>query len=447
MENISTQEAKQIAEEAYVFGYPFVMNYRSHYMVTINEASPFFKAPFNHIVHDTKPADHTRKDVVAMNGDTPYSNFGFDLRAEPVIISVPDLPDRYYVMQFVDFYTHNFAYIGTRATGTKAGDYLLVGPKWQGEIPEGKFNEVFHCETDFGGVICRTQLKGLDDLENMIAIQQGYKITPLSVFIGEVPKSAPLVDWPDWDPAMVTSLNFITLLNFLLPFYQPYHPDDMPVMARLEKIGIAAGKPFNADELEPDTRQAIQAGFEAGLQKITYKTENIGEKVNGWNMTDAIGPREFFNGDWLLRAAAAQAAMYMNDKIEAFYRVVFVDAYGETLDAQANKYILHFEKVNIPAAKYFWSVTMYDKSADGTTGYMVANPIDRYLINSTTEELIYSEDGSLSIYIQHEQPEGEKAANWLPAPDAPFYMCMRIYGPEESVMNNKWEPPAVERMQ
>jgi len=90
---------------------------------------------------------------------------------------------------------------------------------------------------------------------------------------------------------------------------------------------------------------------------------------------------------------------------------------------------------------------MYDKSADGTTGYMVANPIDRYLINSTTEGLIYSEDGSLSIYIQHEQPEGEKAANWLPAPDAPFYMCMRIYGPEESVMNNEWEPPAVEGMQ
>ena len=346
--NLTPQEVQQIAEETYIFGYPFVMNYRSHYMVTINEASSFFKAPFNHIVHDTKPADHTRKDVVAMNGDTPYSNFGLDLRAEPVVISVPDVPDRYYVMQFVDFYTHNFAYIGTRATGTKAGDYLLVGPKWQGEIPEGKFNEVFHCETDFGGVICRTQLKGLDDLENMIAIQQGYKITPLSVFMGEAPKSAPAVDWPDWDPAMVTSLNFITLLNFLLPFYQPYHPDDMPLMANLEKIGVAAGKPFNADELEPDTRQAIQAGFEVGLKKITYKTENIGLKVNGWNMTDAIGPREFFKGDWLLRAAAAQAAMYMNDKIEAFYPLVFLDADGETLDAQANKYILHFEKESIP---------------------------------------------------------------------------------------------------
>jgi hypothetical protein len=445
MGNITSHEARQIAEEAYVFGYPLLMNYRSHYVVAISEASPFFKAPYNHIVHDTKPADHTRRDVVAMNADTPYSNFGLDLRAEPVVVSVPDVPDRYYVMQCVDFYTHNFAYIGTRATGSKAGHYLFVGPKWQGEIPEGKFNQVFHCETDFAAVICRTQLKGLDDLENMVAVQQGYQITPLSVFMGKPPKSAPAVNWPDWDPAVVTSVNFIGLLNFLLPFCEPYHPDDVALMERLGKIGIAPGKPFDADELDPTIRQAIEAGQRAAIRKIAERVENIGEKVNGWNMTDACGPREFFKGDWLLRAAAAQAAMYMNDKIEAFYPLVFVDADGSTLDGTTNQYVLHFEEDEIPPAKYFWSVTMYDKSADGTAGYMVDNPIDRYLINSTTEGLIYGEDGSLTIYIQHKQPEGEKAANWLPAPTEPFYMAMRIYGPEESVMSGEWAPPPVEK--
>jgi hypothetical protein len=443
MDKILPQEARQIAEEAYIFGYPLLMNYRSHYVVAINEASPFFKAHYNHIVHDTKPADHTRKDVVAMNADTPYSNYGLDLRAEPVVVSVPDVLDRYYVMQCVDLYTHNFAYIGTRATGTRAGNYLFVGPKWRGEIPEGKFNQVFHCETDFAAVICRTQLKGLDDLENMIAIQKGYKITPMSVYFGESPKSVPEVNWPDWDSSVMTSVEFITLLNFLLPFYEPYHPDDVLLMARFEKIGVVAGAPFDAEILDPTILKAIEEGQQAAIKKIAEKVENIGEKVNGWNMTDACGPREFFNGDWLLRAAASQAAMYMNDKIEAFYPLVFVDADGEILDGKANQYILHFKEDEIPPAKYFWSVTMYDKSADGTAGYMVANPIDRYLINTTTEGLIYGEDGSLTIYIQHEQPEDEKAANWLPAPAESFYMAMRIYGPEERVMSGEWYPPAV----
>jgi hypothetical protein len=139
------------------------------------------------------------------------------------------------------------------------------------------------------------------------------------------------------------------------------------------------------------------------------------------------------------------AAIFANDKIEAFYPLVYVDADGQVLDGKTGKYILHFEKDGIPPAKYFWSVTMYDKSADGTAGYMVENPIDRYLINSTTEGLVYGEDGSLTIYIQHEQPEGEKVANWLPAPAAPFYMALRVYGPEERVMKNEWSPPAVQK--
>ena len=140
------------------------------------------------------------------------------------------------------------------------------------------------------------------------------------------------------------------------------------------------------------------------------------------------------------------AAIFANDKIEAFYPMVYVDADGGVIDGTANKYTLHFTKDEIPPAKYFWSVTMYDKRADGTAGYMVDNSIDRYLVNSTTAGLIYGEDGSLTIYIQHEQPEGEKAANWLPAPAAPFYMAMRIYGPEERVMKNEWAPPAVQKM-
>ncbi|MCK4487303.1 MAG: DUF1254 domain-containing protein, partial [Desulfobacterales bacterium] len=337
-----------IAEEAYIFAYPMVMNYRSHYLVGLNEASPFFKAPYNKIVSDTEPADHTRHDVVTMNADTPYSNFGLDLRAEPVVVSVPDVPDRYYVLQFSDWYTHNFAYIGTRTTGSKAGHYLFVGPKWKGEIPKGKFDKVFYCETDFVGTIGRTQMKNLADLPNVLAIQKGYTVAPLSVFLGKPPKLAQAVDWPAWKPEIMTSLEFFSYLNFLLPFYQPFHPEDKPYMERFAKIGIVPGKPFDADKLDPAIRTAIEQGMKSGDKKIAVKTLEMGEKVNGWIMSDAAGPREFYKKDWLLRAAAAMSAMYMNDKAEAFYPIVYEDADGKTLDGKAGKYTLCFEKGKLP---------------------------------------------------------------------------------------------------
>jgi hypothetical protein len=445
MNKIIPQEAKQIAEEAYIFAYPMLMVYRALYYNYINERSPVYRAPFNQLVHDSKPADHTRIDVVTMNGDTPYSNFGIDLRAEPVIVSVPEIKGRYYVLQFPDFYTHNFAFIGTRATGTGAGDYLFVGPKWEGEIPEGKFKQIFYCETELTGGIGRTQLFGLDDLPNVLEIQKGYKITTLSEFLGEEPKAIPETDWLSWKDELLSSLEFIDYFNFLIPFCEPIHADDQEAMAQFAKIGIASGATFDASAFDAETIKAIEAGIADAIKKIAYKAEHIAEQVNGWNMMEAFGPREFFKGDWLLRAAAAMAAIFANDKIEAFYPLVYVDADGGVLDSTANKYTLHFKKDEIPSAKYFWSVTMYNKRADGTAGYMVDNPIDRYLINSTTEGLNYGEDGSLTIYIQQEQPEGDKAANWLPAPAAPFYMAMRIYGPEESVMSGEWAPPAVQK--
>jgi hypothetical protein len=420
------------------------------------------------MVHDVKPADHTRIDVVTMNGDTPYSLFMIDLRTEPVIVSVPEIKDRYYVLQFPDLYTHNYAFIGTRATGTKAGDYLFVGPKWKGEIPEGKFKKIFHCETELtAGVgrtqlfglddlpnvleiqkgkgeipegkfkkifhceteltagVGRTQLLGLDDLPNVLEIQKGYGIAGLSEFMGEEPKTIPDTDWPVWKEEVLSSIEFIDYFNFGLTFCEPIHPDDMEAMARFARIGVKPGAAFDKSACSEDVIKAIEEGIAEATKKIQHKAENIAEQINGWHMMEAFGPREFFKGDWLLRAGAGMAAIFANDKIET----------------------LHFTKDEIPPAKYFWSVTMYDKRGDGIAGYMIENPINRYLISSTTEGLLYDKDGGLTIYIQHAQPEGEKAANWLPAPAEPFYMCMRIYGPEERVMNNEWAPPAVQNVE
>jgi hypothetical protein len=440
---VTPEEAKTIAEEAYVFAYPMLMNYRSLFVVVINPQSPFYKAPFNTIVHDTLPADHTRKDVVAMNGDTPYSNFGMDLSGEPVVVSVPQISDRYYVMQFVDLYTHNFAFIGSRSTGNEAADFLFVGPKWNGEIPEEKFKEVFKSETNFVTVIVRTQLLGMDDLPNLKKIQNQYKIQTMSSFLGTEPVATPAIDWPAWNPATMNDAQFIGLFNFLLAQCQPINKEDKELMSRFAKIGIVPGAKFDTTQFDKQMIDAINEGVKSGIAKITDKAKNIGQQVNGWNMTDAIGPREFFKGEWLLRAATAQVGMYMNDKIEAFYPITFVDKDGETLNAKDNKYVLQFGKEKFPPAKYFWSVSLYDKSAEGVAGYMIENPINRYLINATTEGLVYNEDGGLTIYIQNEKPEGDRASNWLPAPANEFYLILRIYGPKESVMDGSWTPPAV----
>ena len=443
---VSPKEAKAIAEEAYIYAYPMLMGYRAIYYGAVDTTSPIFRAYPNILVHDSKPADHTREDVVTINGDTPYSNFGFDLRAEPMVISVPEITDRYYVFQFADLFTHNFTFIGTRATGTKAGDYLFVGPKFDGEIPEGKFTDVFYSETDLVIGVGRTQLLGTDDLPNVLEIQKGYKVTTLSEFMGKEPKPEPEIQWLPWKNEVLNTVEFIDYLNFLITFIEPIHKDDKEAMERFAKIGIKPGAAFDKSAYSEEVIKAIEEGIAEANKKIVHKAQNIADQINGWNMMEAFGPREFFKGDWLLRAAAAMTAIYANDKIEAFYPMAFVDADGNVLNGKANEYTLHFTKDEIPPAKYFWSVTMYDKRADGVTGYMTDNSINRYLINSTTEGLIYDKDGGLTIYIQHEQPAGDKAANWLPAPAEPFYLAMRIYGPEESVMNNEWAPPAVQKV-
>ena len=447
VENITQTEARAIGEEAYIFAYPLLLSYRAHYVGGIDTESPFYRAGYNEIVHDARPADHTRHDVVTINADTPYSNFGIDLRAEPFVVSVPEISDRYYVMQFADLYTHNFAYIGTRSTGKNAGSYLFVGPKWEGEIPSDTFDGVYHCETDTFTAIVRTQLLSEADLPNVAAVQKGYNIMSLSEFLGEEPRPAKGVEnWPRWDQGKASSIGFIEYFNFILGLAEPIHPQDRPALERFAKIGIGPGLAFDAATVDPGIRKAIQDGIDDATQKIIHRSQNIGEQVNGWNMMDAFGPREFFKQDWLLRAAGAMAAIFANDKVEAFYPQVYIDSDGSTLDGISSAYILRFDSGQLPPAKYFWSMTMYDKSYDGNAGYLVENPIDRYLINSTTDGLIYGDDGSLNIFIQHEVPAGDAAANWLPAPAAPFYLTMRVYGPEESALNGEWVPPPVQKV-
>ncbi|MFG4002049.1 DUF1254 domain-containing protein [Flavobacterium aquidurense] len=444
---LSPDEAKALAKEAYIFAYPMLMGYRALYLSVIDKKSPGYRSGLNEITHDRRPADDTRKDVVSMNADTPYSMFVLDLRSEPMVFSVPAVKDRYYVFQFVDLFTHNFAYVGTRTTGTEAGDYLFVGPDYKGDIPQGKFKKIFHVESQLVTGIGRTQLLSSKDISNVVKIQDQYKLSSMSKFLDNAaPAAAPEIKWVTLNPKDLEDVNFIKYLNVYLSLVQPFNKEDAEDIARFEKIGIKPRADFNSSQFSDEIVKAIQDGVQEGIAAIKEKAAHISEQKNGWNMMDPFGNREFYKKDRLLRSAAVMVGIYGNDKIEAFYPVAYVDKEGQTLNGKNNKYKLHFSKDEIPPAKYFWSITMYDKSADGTGGYLIKNPINRFLINSTSEGLVYDKDGGLTIYIQNQKPEKAQESNWLPAPAEEFYLMARIYGPKESALNGTWAPPAIEKV-
>lgn len=443
MTDISTQEVQQIAEEAYIYAFPMLMGYRYAFASFLTPGLPSYRGPANALHGKAVTMDHTFKDVVTPNADTPYSLAMLDLRAEPVVLQVPAVKDRYYVFQFVDLFGTNPHFIGSRATGSDAGTYLLVGPGWEGKTGD-EFDGVLPFDTDLVFVIGRTQLLGPQDVAALAKLMTSYKMQTLSTYRGQDGPTTQSTQWPVWNDEASRNERFIGYLNFLLGLCQPFHPSEVDMMARFARIGIGPGLPFEVEALDDETRDAMRAGVTSAQATMTAKVHNFGQKVNGWGSSDVFGTREWYGGDFLLRAAAAMAGWGGNDVIEAVYPTAREDADGEPFDG-AHRYQITFD--TLPPARAFWSITMYDTSYDGTAGYLVQNPIDRYLINSTTPGLVYGEDGSLTINIQHEQPqEAAEQANWLPAPEGPFYLTMRIYWPEQAALDGSWTPPPVKRV-
>jgi hypothetical protein len=318
-----------------------------------------------------------------------------------------------------------------------------VGPGFTGDVPDG-FADVLRFETDLVIVIGRTQLLGPDDVETLRPIMNSYRLEPLSSHLGSEAPAAPAFDWPVWDDEASRDERFIGYVNRLLEWCQPPHPDEEAMFERFALAGIGAGLAFDHDDLDDDARAALRSGVDRARAKMADKAGHLGDRVNGWMAIDAFGDREFFDGDYLLRAAGAMAGWGGNDKIEAFYPMTSTDRSGEPLSGD-RAYRLRFD--TLPPAKAFWSVTMYDTSYDGVAGYLVDNTIGRYVINSTTTGLMVGDDGSLTIYIQHDEPDTEAGtANWLPAPPGPFYLAMRIYWPEPEALDGTWEPPPVNRV-
>ena len=439
------EETKAIAEEAFIYGLPIVMNYAIMNEFAIDKNSGQFKAPFNEINNDQHVFTYKDTAVVTPNSDTPYSMVWLDLRAEPLVISVPAVPGkRYYSVQLIDGNAYNYGYIGSRATGNDAGDYLVVGPDWKGEKPAG-IKKVFHSTTPFSLTIFRTQLFHPDDMPNVIQIQKGYKAQPLSAFQNQpAPTAAPKIDF---FPASSKGIkeNFVAYLDAALEFV-PVTSEDKAIRAKLASIGIGPEKPFDFKELPKEHKDAFLQGMKEGDEKVEKYLSSGMASLDHWKVGSLFGDRAFYNGDWLKRAAAAQGGIYGNDAVEAMYPMTRWDSSGDTLDGSKHNYTLTFPAGKLPPVNAFWSVTMYD----GKTQLLIKNPIDRYLINSPMlPDMKKNEDGSLTIYIQKDSPGKEMESNWLPAPDGPIYMVMRLYWPKTEapsilpVGKGTWTPPAV----
>lgn len=443
---VSAQEFEQIAEEAYIYAFPMVMNYGTLYEFTIDKASSQYKAPFNQLDNTARvftPKDTT---IVTPNSDTPYSMVWMDLRAEPFVLSLPVIEkSRYFSVQLVDLYTFNYGYLGSRTTGNGGGNYLIAGPSWKGEKPAG-IDQVFRCETDFSFAIYRTQLFNPADLDNVKKIQAGYGARTLSAFLKQpAPPAAPEIKWPKIDKQLAETEPF-TYLNFLLQFCPPVGPAavEKPLRDRFAQIGIEAGKPFPLDKLSAEQKAKLAQGIKSGLGKIKQEVASFGKGVNGWRIsTSGFGDRAVIKGNWTLRAGAALAGIYGNDAAEALYPLLTKDSDGNQPDGSKQRYTLTFPKGQLPPANAFWSVTMYD----GKTQLLIENPINRYLINSPMlPGLKTNDDGSLTLYIQKASPGKDQEANWLPAPDGPIYLVMRLYWPKQEALDGSWKPPVVKAL-
>jgi hypothetical protein len=437
------EDTTQIAEDAFIYGFPLVMNYGVFYEYFIDKSSSQYKAPFNQIYNMAHVATPQDTAIVTPNSDTPYSFIGMDLRAEPYVICNPEIEkSRYFSVQLVDMYTFNYGYMGSRTTGNGAACFMIAGPEWKGEKPEG-ITKVFRSETDFSLAGFRTQLFNPADIDNVRKIQAGYRGLTLSQFQNKpAPPPAPEIEWPKIDKQLADS-NPFAYLNFLLQFCPPTGPAEVevPMRARFAKIGVEAGKPFAADKLTPEEKAGLEMGIKSGIEKIKQKLGDLGRDENGWRVfIKGFGDRQAYHGDWTLRAAAAMAGIYGNSPAEAVYPILATDSEGQKPDGSTKRYTLTFPAGQLPPVNAFWSVTMYD----GKTQLLIDNPIHRYLINSPMlPDLKKNTDGSMTIYMQKDNPGGDKESNWLPAPDGPIYVVMRLYWPKEAALDGSWKPPAV----
>ena len=431
---VTAQEAREIAREAYIFNYPLVMMYRTMYIQAIDPTSESYRGGFGKWLHlgTSTPKD---TDIVSPNNDSPYSYAWVDTRAEPWVLTLPKIEkDRFYTSQWDDLWSFVIGNAGSVDDGNDGGNFLLAAPTWKGKLPEG-IKKVIQGDSAFLGSLTRTQLIEPRDLPNVKRIQQEYKLQPLSAYLGKsAPAPASKIDWMPWVEDAEKTDKFWAYTNFLLALTTP-NPQDKPVLDRMAKIGLVAGKPWNPSAMGKDVQDAIAAGLKDGMDTLKKGSTTFKDPALFFRT------RKDTNKDYYNRALGAFVGIFGNWGRISTYFAAPRDDQGELLDGSKYSYALTFTKDQIPEVKNFWSWTMYKLPER----WLVDNPLDRYSIGSATPGLKAAADGSITLYFSARSPGKDKESNWLPAPEGPFWPILRTYGPGKAILDKTWKVPPIKR--
>ncbi|MGA2837620.1 MAG: DUF1254 domain-containing protein [Acidimicrobiales bacterium] len=398
------------------------------------------RGPVNTFVHVRAFPDADFKMVVRPNFDTLYSSAFVDLTAEPVIVSAPDTDGRYYMLPMLDMWTDVFAAPGKRTSGTGVGHWALTRPGWRGELPDGVAR--IDAPTPYVWIIGRTQTDGPADYPAVHAVQDGYDLSLLSEWGQPSSQAAVTIDdsidmeTPPLDQVNAMSgPDYFALAAELMKLHRP-HGTDWSVVERMRRLGLVVGESFDTTTQGPEVAKAVAAAPSVAQQDLAATLSTMAAVVNGWQInTNSIG---VYGNFYAKRAIVAMRGLGANPPEDAIYPLLMADGDGNTVVGE-HAYVLHFDATELPPVGAFWSVTMYDEH-----GFQVANELDRYAVGDR-DPLRYADDGSLDLYIQHDHPGPEREANWLPAPRGPLGITMRLYAPDQVVLNGAWAPPPLRR--
>ena len=441
---MASQDLHAIAFDAYQYAYPLVMMDATMRQATNvpDAASVLLRAPINQLSHARAYPPADARDIVRYNFDTLYSFAWLDLRAEPMVLTVPESQDRYYVVPVLDMWTDTFAVFGSRTTFGRAGSFALAAPGWRGTVPGGV--ELVESPTPVVWVMGRTQTNGPADYAAVNAFQDRYAVTPLSAWGSSYapPTSVPVAGTGDPRPP-VTQVNSMTGVELLTRFaalsgtYRP-HPNDLPILLRMRALGLRPGHPFDPEGLLPGLSEVIDAAAADALADLQHIVTDgtLGFRANGWNWTTDLGT---YGTSYRLRAMVALAGLGANLAADAIYPNAYADADGKPLDGR-HRYVLHFERDQLPQAEAFWSLTMYDDQS-----FQVPNELDRFAIGDR-DPLDFGPDGSLDLFLQHDNPGPDRERNWLPAPEGAFQAMLRIYSPRPDTLRRPLDLPPIRRI-
>jgi hypothetical protein len=411
--------ARALAMEAVIYGLPAAYQYREMYAQALDRADPRYVGP-NRFAHGRDLAGPDYKAFKTPNSDTLYSNAWLDLTGGPVLIETPDVPLRYYTLNFLDMFS-NASNIGTRTFGSRAGRYLIVPANWTGEAPPGA--TVFRVATPRVWVLMRVFAQEPSEVATARAVQDAVKITPLAP-----PKAGP-GEYPR--PDVDTAGGFFKVLDHVLR--TDGHPDQEDALVyRFRTIGLGGREPFDMARLDPETRAAVEAGYQDAMKIIVASRAQLGAATDtGWTRVE----KAQYGFNYLSRATINHVGLGANVDAENRSFNTFVDGQGRPLDGSKARY--SFTLAPPPPVDAFWSVTLYDAA----TGQLYPNPLKRYLINDRTPGLKVGPDGSVTLQIQHKKPRSPGA--WLPAPEGPFYLVVRAYLPKPEMISSGWRPEPV----